>query len=286
MISRSKLLSLAAAVLCAVAVLGLDVVPALAVPAGTTTTITFSPSASVNQGDTANAIGQTKVTSSGAVVTIGNLELQTAADVNGNPTTCGLQTQFLSGTPTAVDSTGSATFALNTNIVGTIGYRMHYTQGSSYGTSFSPCADFTVSAPPCSGVTIAADLASGNGTPSAGGTYTWIVEIKVHACVAATGLKAQGGDNGWASDSVGSPSAGDISIKTNKKNQVITWTMDSLGAGADATLDLTITGTIKPNTPSGTVLGLTGPWSVTYSTDGGVTYQKSAYTGEVTVTVQ
>jgi hypothetical protein len=135
-------------------------------------------------------------------------------------------------------------------------------------------------------VQISADLASGDGNPPAGTTQTWQVEIKVHACEDATGLKVQGGTNGWATNSVGTPSTGVVTVRLNNKNQVITWNMESLAAGEDATLTLTVTGTIKPNTPSGTILRLLGPWSVTYSTDGGLTYQKSDYTGAVTVTVQ
>jgi hypothetical protein len=65
-----------------------------------------------------------------------------------------------------------------------------------------------------------------------------------------------------------------------------TWTFDSLSAGADATLDLIITGPSSQRRHPELSLGLIGPWSVTYSTDGGVTYQKSTYTGEVAVTVQ
>lgn len=256
-----------------------------AAPAPTTTTIVISPS-TVSAGDLANATGQTKITSSGATVAIGKLELQSAQDGALLPTSCSGQTNFASGTPTNVDGTGSATFSLNTNAVGTFGYRTHYTQGSTYGTSKSPCVDLTVSAVDCSGVNISADLATGNGTPEAGIPQTWTVRMKVHACDDATGLKVQGGTNGWATNTVLSASPGSYSIKNNKKNQVITWNMDSLNAGQDADLVLQIDGTIKAGTPSGTVLGLTGPWSVVYSTDGGVTSQKSEYTGTVTVTVQ
>lgn len=258
----------------------------MAAPAATTTTsITISPSM-VSAGDAAEAIGQTKKTSDSTTVNSGKLELQSARDAGSAPTSCALQTSFASGTPSDVDGTGLATFSLDTgSAVGTFGYRMHYTQGSTYGSSFSPCADLTVT-PNCSGVNISADLVSGGGTPAAGSTNTWIVRMKVHACDAATSLKAQGGSNGWAVNSVISATPGSYSVKSNKKNQVITWNMDSLDAGADANLILQIEGTIKPGTPSGTVLGLAGLWSVVYSTDGGITYQKSEYTGSVTVTVE
>jgi YVTN family beta-propeller protein len=136
----------------------------------------------------------------------------------------------------------------------------------------------------CTGANIWAYLASGPAAPAAGGTYDWTVKFEVHACQAATNLKAQGGANGWAgSKSVDSLSLGATSIKTNNKNQVITWTMNSLNVDEDATLTLKITGTIKPGTPSGTVLGLVGPWSLGYST---ATGSQSASAGPVSVKVQ
>jgi hypothetical protein len=267
------------------AVLALALASALvAQPAPTTTSIELIPGGSVVQYSSAYAKGT--VTSSGMPVTGGRLELQRAVDSYGNPTSCTAPAGYLSGTPIDVDANGSATFSLDTTVPGTFGYRIHYVPGQApYKTSFSPCADLTVT-PLCSGVQISADLASGDGNPPAGTTQTWQVEIKVHACEDATGLKVQGGTNGWATNSVGTPSTGVVTVRLNNKNQVITWNMESLAAGEDATLTLTVTGTIKPNTPSGTILRLLGPWSVTYSTDGGLTYQKSDYTGAVTVTVQ
>jgi len=257
-------------------------------PTPTSTSITIKPGTTVAVGDSASAVGNT--TSGGVAVADGKLELQAAADATGNRTSCNANTQFLSGTPNDVDSNGSATFSLDTSTAGTFGYRVHYLNGEpTYGNSFSPCVDLTVTPTACTGVTISTDIAGGNGTPSAPGTYTWLVDIKVHACEAATGLKIQGGSNSWATNAFGAPSAGTITaMKTPGKssNTVATWNIDSLSAGDDATLTLTVTGTIKPNTASGTVLGLLGQWSVVYSTDGGATYQRYDAPGTVTVTVQ
>lgn len=257
----------------------------------TTTTIQFSPSGTVTVGTIASALGTTVKDNPGSpAVTNGSLTLMEAVDISGNYTSCSLQDHFTAvGGPTGVDGNGQATFTLDTTVAGTFGYVMHYTAGPGNNNSdSSPCADFTVN-PACTGVTISTDLASGNGTPLAGGTYTWDVRIRLDACANATNLKAQGGTNGWATNSItgsNNPSTGDYVIQSHKRNQVITWTIDSLGSGQNATLDVTIEGTIKPGTKSGTVLGLTGPWSVVYSTDGGTTYQKSTYTGSVTVTVE
>jgi hypothetical protein len=258
----------------------------VAQPAPTTTSIELIPGGSVVQYSSAYAKGTVTTTSDGKPVTGGRLELQRAVDGDGNPTSCTAAADYLPGTPTDVDVYGSAMFSLDTTVPGNFGYLIHYIPGKApYKTSFSPCADLTVT-PLCSGVQISADLATGDGNPPAGTPQTWTVEIKVYACEDATGLKVQGGTNGWATNAVGVPTTGEVNLRYNNKNQVITWNMDSLGKGQDATLTLTVTGTIKPNTPSGTILRLLGPWSVTYSTDGGVTYQKSDYTGAVTVTVQ
>lgn len=136
----------------------------------------------------------------------------------------------------------------------------------------------------CTGANLWAYLASGPATPAAGGVYTWTVKIEVYACQAATSLKAQGGTNGWASPaSVSLPSIGTTSTNSNNQNQVITWNIPSLNAGQAATLTLTVTGTIKAGTPSGTVLGLVGAWSMSYNTAVG---KGSASVGSVAVTVE
>ena len=144
-------------------------------PVATTTSITFSPGGTVTVSTSVSAIGAAVVTSDLTPVTAGNMELQVVADAYGNPASCSSQTQFLSGTPIIdVDSSGSATFSLDTSVIGVWRYRMHYNGASSgFGNSFSPCADLIVTGPVCSGVSISADLASGDGTPIAGGTYTW-----------------------------------------------------------------------------------------------------------------
>jgi hypothetical protein len=270
------------------AVLALALASALvAQPAPTTTSIELIPGGSVVQYSSAYAKGTVTTTSDGKPVTKGSLQLQRAVDKDGNLTSCDYAKKYLSVTQTDVDENGSATFSLDTTVLGTFGYLIHYIpSGASYKTSKSVCADLTVTPPPCSGVQISAYLAEGDGNPPAGTPQTWTVKIKVYACEKATGLKVQGGTNGWATNLVGTPNTGVVNVRYNNKNQVITWNMESLGAGQEETLTLMVTGTIQPNTPSGTILRLLGPWSVTYSTDGGLTYQKSDYTGAVTVTVQ
>jgi hypothetical protein len=137
---------------------------------------------------------------------------------------------------------------------------------------------------------MAADLASGPGMPFAGTTNEWTVQLHIHACQDITALKAQGGSNGWATNTIPSnpspnPSVGAASVKQNNKNQVITWTLAELGQGTtDATLLIDITGTIKPDTTPGTILSLLGPWSLVYSLADGV-QQKTTPTGAVTVKV-
>ena len=193
------------------------------------------------------------------------------------------------GTWIAITPAGSAPPTVSdmfdtTGLAGsTMGFRGHYVpDGSGYAQSASPGVDLTITAA-CSGATIAADNAGGSNT-SAGTSGTWSFEIKVHACENLTAVSAQGGTNGWTSLTSYTPSTGDVTEKDNKKSQVLTWTIGSMSAEQDATLDVTVSGTIKPGTPSGTVLNLSGPWSAVY-TDSNGTF-KTDYTDEVTITVQ
>lgn len=256
----------------------------------TGTCITLTPPV-VQQGNSTTATGTTQLNPTNAIcaggtpVSDGNQTLQEAKDGLGQPTSCALGSGFISGSPVPVDLNGQASFSPDTSTLGTFGYRIAYSGGVE-PPSVSPCLDLAV-VQSCSGVNIAADLASGDGNPPAGVPEIWTVEIKVHACQDALIQKAQGGNNGWATNSVTSVSQGSYTIKdTGNSNQVITWNVGSLGGNSDATMLLTVSGTIKRGTPSGTVVGLTGPWSVTYSIDGGHTYQKSDYTGRITVTVR
>jgi hypothetical protein len=71
-------------------------------------------------------------------------------------------------------------------------------------------------------------------------------------------------------------------VTNNKKNQVVTWNRD-LAEQAEAHLDVTLSGTVKSGTLSGTILFLSGPWSAVY--DPGTGPVKTDYTDRVTVTV-
>lgn len=190
------------------------------------------------------------------------------------------------------DSNGEVLYAFDTTGLGgnTIGFRAHHAaEGGSHGSeqAQSPCVDLVITLDDCEGAIISATFADGDGTPSPAlplaGPWTFLIEVT--ACEALNGVSAQGGTNGWAPMTGFAPSTGSVNVRQNKKNQVLTWTIGNMGAGQTETLEVTVDGGIKPGTPDGTILFLSGPWSTTFSTDGGTTFQKSEYTGRVTVTV-
>lgn len=171
----------------------------------------------------------------------------------------------------------------------TIGFRGHYVPsgGSGYHESASDGVDLVVNPTPCTGgVTIAADLANGLGDPPAGYSGSWQFTMKVHACQDENNVTAQGGANGWAPVTGSSADTGFVAVrKTTNKNTILLWTIGNMIAGQDATLTVTVTGTIKAGTPSGTVLGLSGAWSSTFTDPTTGLQAQSGYSGQVTIQV-
>jgi len=226
----------------------------------------------------------------------------------GNPVTSGtIQIQELMlggvgvpvGTPGAVwttigsgspDINGQFSVSFDTTGLGgnTIGFRAHYPAsggGHGFAQVSSPGEDLVINSS-CEGVvTIASDLASGNGTPPPGFTGDWEFRIKVKACKDVTNVSAQGGTSGWTSFVSATSSTGSAEVrKQNKKTSVLLWTIGDMSAGDEATLLVKVSGTVKPGTPDGTELFLSGAWSAKY-TDSDNNVQKSDYTGRVSVTV-
>lgn len=168
----------------------------------------------------------------------------------------------------------------------------HPDSGGAHGNaeSASDGLDMIISAAEvCTGFNIAADLADGSGTPAPGDVGPWQFRIRVKNCtgVNLTGIKVQGGSNGWAP--VQQPFANNILVSTgeyvvreNRRNQVITWTLN-LANNAEATLVATVDGVIPAGDPCGTVKNLNGAWSAVF--DPGSGSQKSDYTGRVTIEV-
>lgn len=278
----------------------------------TTSTISFSPGGTVTEG--------TEVTLTGNVVCTGTQHTCPTPPIGGK-----IQIQMLQlggvgvacGTADAVwsdhiaggpgidpDEDGNASVTFDTSGLGgsVIGFRSHYVTpggGHAPATSTSACLPLTINPESeCSGLTIAADLTAGNGTPAPDDSGPWTFRIRVQNCTGTnlTGIKAQGGSNGWAPipgpfASNINPSAGSYTVKENKKNQVVTWTLN-LADGAEATLNVNVNGTIpassacspNPDIPiAGTTRYLSGPWSAVY--DDGSGPQKSEYTERVSILV-
>jgi len=264
---------------------------------GTTTTLSFSPSASVNQFAPASAV--ISVTSGGQPVISGEVKLFQTKTA-GLPGSCAAQNGNaevqppLTGTP---DANGQVTFDLNaaglTATVGTFGFIAKFTDPGNYDASASACLDLTITVgdgvdeicPVGQNATISATFVTSPGFPLPG-SYAWNLVISVHACKALTNVSAQGGKNAWTGAAFGAPSAGTVALRkaTGGSNEVSIWTIGSMDAGQTATLPVTVTGTIKPKTACGTVLGLLGSWSA-LSTSAEFGAQKSVYSGTSTVTV-
>jgi hypothetical protein len=176
-----------------------------------------------------------------------------------------------------------------------IGFRAHYITGGGMvhaDSHFSPGASVTISCNPCgtsTDITIAVAQAGGPGSPPPGFTGCWTFTITVQNCTGQnlTGVKIQGGSNGWTDNTQTSATStggsnGSLNVKNNNRNSVITWTGD-IAQGETVAIDVTVCGTIKAQTACGTVLTLNGPWSAAY-TLGGVP-MKTPYTGQLTIEV-
>jgi len=265
-------------------------------PPATITTLSFSPSASVPQLSAASAV--VTVTAGGSPVTSGTVKLFQTKTA-GVPGSCATQNGHAEVQPplTAVFNAGTFTFDLAaaglTLNTGTFGFIAEFSDPGTYGKSESACLDLTVTTgdsnvgtcPTGQNATISATFVDSPGFPLPG-SYTWHLLISVHACKNLTAVSAQGGKNAWTGASYGAPSQGTVALRkaTGGNNEVSIWTIGSMNTGNTVTLPVTVTGTIKPKTACGTVLGLLGSWSA-LSTSIEFGSQKSEYSGTSTVTV-
>ena len=250
----------------------------------TTCSVAASPNP-VNQSMTSTVTG-TVTPASGSVEGKGTISLRQHPSACKNVSFPGLGPALASGAP---NSSGQFSASADTSIAGTFGVHNKYLgQGDGFANCSSPCLDLVVqpSACPASGLTISATFAAGEGSPPAGCGSTWTFRITVTNCGGSpiNSVTAQGGTNGWTNNSKtlyyaskGSPGT----RKLNNKNEVIYWSIGSLGGGESATLDIVVSGYIKAGSPDGMVLYLSGPWSA-INADLGL---KSDYTGRVTIAV-
>lgn len=269
-------------------------------PSNTASSITFSGNPAC-EGDIVTITGKTVFdgTPHGEIpIANGTIKIQQNQLVaDGTPVACGTggadYVDVASGAP---DANGEISYNFNTTgLAGkSIGFRTHYvTPGGSHApaTSHSPCETLVIndcSPPPCSGVTIGATLASGDGEPCPGVVDgCWEFRITVTACEAVTGVTAQGGTSGWTTYDSFVASAGTAVLRKDPKKgaQILLWTIGNMAKDEVQTLDVKVCGAIPSSSPDGEIRYLSGPWSAKYSTDGGTTYQKSAYSGRVSITV-
>ncbi|HIH19922.1 TPA: hypothetical protein HA244_01500 [Candidatus Micrarchaeota archaeon] len=266
----------------------------------TTTTLSFFPGGTVSDGTLVTITGHVAVTGSQHPNPTppweGTMQIQEClyiADGSGAPSSaCGNASianwvNIATGTPD--DSGDFSTVFDTTGLAGSvIGFRAHYVPNGPGGhkpaQSQSPAADLTIVAA-CDGVQISADLASGNGMPAPGYSGTWVYRIRVKACEGATGVFAQGGTSGWTNFANYSQSTGSVNVRFNRKNEVLRWIIGDMISGQEETLLVTLSGQISRRAACNSTQYLSGPWSTTYSLDGGANFVKSDYTGRVSVTV-
>jgi hypothetical protein len=232
--------------------------------------------------------GHDSVPPSGTPVVGDTVQIQ-QLQLNGVGVQCGtLGATFVNIAMGSTNSSGQFSTTFDTTGLGgkKICFRAHHPDsGGAHGNdeSMSPAVDLQIDPPPCNSVQIGAERAAGPGNPTPG-TYNWTFRITVKNCDLSTrNFKVQGGTSGWTTFLDAVPSEGNYTIRTNNKNEVITWIVE-LSPGEEQHIDVTVTGTIKPGTPDGTVLYLSGPWSAAYKDDLG-NPAKSDYTGRVSITV-
>lgn len=226
---------------------------------------------------------------SGVTLNIEELQLADAGVACG--TSSAIWVQIATGT---TDALGKVSTNFDTTGLGgsTICFRtQNPAAGGAHGidANQSPGVDLVIlSQPACvPGATIAATLASGDGTPAPGNPAgPWTFRITVTACGDLTNVTAQGGANAWAPYTGALPDTGEVDIrKQTKKNTILLWTIGNMSDGQVANLDVGVNGPIPYDAPDCQVRYLSGPWSATFSADGGATFEKSAYSGRVSVSV-
>jgi hypothetical protein len=244
-----------------------------------------------------DAVADTQTTSaavSTAVIDAGKITIEMATYL-GLPTTVATPGFVWTGLPPGnMNPSGGATASsIDFDGLGFVdgmqaSFRAHYVTGGGAVKADehkSPIIDIGAGSQTCSGgFNISADLASGNGSPAPGATGPWAFRITLENCtgVDLTGIKAQGGSNGWAPMTSNVPSTGTVAVRLNNKNQVLTWNLD-MAQGTTETILVNVDGKIPAKTACDSIRYLSGPWSAVYNAGAGA--QKSEYTGRVSVQV-
>ncbi len=284
------------------------------------TEVSFSSNPAPLSGDVAPDVTVTSTTTAAAhnsspatasLISAGKVKIQMARDLGGNPVSAASVGVWmpLNDPGDNPDSVGQTSLPVDLDALGFVhgtvaGFRAHYVTGGGahkIDTHFSPAVDLTANAGGgvCQNehkVLVAATLASGDGAPAPGASGPWTFRITVINCtgVNLSGVKIQGGSNGWgnftklvyANDHHPPPS-----VKPNRRNEIITWTIDLIDEEV-ASLDVTMDGRISsshacawdPNVPSlNHIEYLSGAWSAAYNAGAGK--EKSEYSGRVSVVV-
>jgi len=288
--------------------------PVLADAVSGTTAVTFSsnPVTLVPGNDvtitttTTSTDVHTSPPTTAALIDAGKVTIEMATDGLNNPVPAASVVSWVGlNAPGVNPVAGVTSLAVDLDSLGFVpgtkgGFRAHYVGvninpgAHRISTHSSPGVDLTAASSCTPGVNVGATLASGKGMPNPGDSGPWTFGISVQNCtgVNLTGVKVQGGANGWAYVGTNSittaPDSSDVNnvtVKTvgkKEKNSVITWIVDILD-GATKTIFVTVNGPIPCSAPDGEIRFISGEWSAVY--DDGSGPQKSEYSGRVSLTV-
>jgi hypothetical protein len=255
------------------------------------TALSYAPATVSLSGDAAHDITLTAVTTStggSTLISGGKVQFEIATDggvvplpvASTYPGLVWLQLHGPGETPVVTGpNEGTVVMSFDLDALGaetgmTIGFRAHYkTGGGSDKVSEhkSGSLDIVIGDFVCTGFHLSTDRVGGPGQPQPGDSGSWTFRVRARNCTGQnlSDIKIQGGTNGWANFDSSTPSAGSVSVKSNKRNEVLTWTV-SIADLTDATLDITMTGTIPhgaacstdPDEPEPeSVRNLSGTWS-------------------------
>lgn len=251
------------------------------------TALSYAPATVSLSGDAAPDITLTAVTTSpggSTLISEGMIQFEIATDGADVPmpvasTYSGVVWQELHGPGENPDHTGTVVMSFDLDALGaetgmTIGFRAHYkTGGGSDKVSQhkSGALDIVIGEFVCTGFHLSTDRVGGPGAIEPGASGNWTFRVRAKNCTGQnlSNVKIQGGTNGWANFEGFTESAGEVSVKVNKRNEVLTWTV-SIPDLDDATLDIAMTGTIPQGSACSTDLdepeadsirNLSGTWS-------------------------
>jgi hypothetical protein len=112
------------------------------------------------------------------------------------------------------------------------------------------------------GMELSAAIVDGPSFVLPGSADRWLVELTLVACEDIEDIRARGGSPAWATTTP-STEDGEVQVRTQKRNAVLTWLIDGLLRDGFATLRLEVDGQIGRKAACGSTIAITSAWSGT-----------------------